>query len=123
MFDIEDVKKDIIQRLNILIGDKSQKEFAMDLGLKRDLVAAMVNGRSMPTLDTITRIVNYFHISPNWLILGIGNKYLDEKKFYNSESELLIANEHDINKEKIEVNYQKKVLDKLTKIVELLENK
>lgn len=46
---------------------KTQKELAEELGLSPASIISYEKAQKMPTIDTVIKIANYFHVSLDWL--------------------------------------------------------
>jgi len=57
----------------------SQDKFSDKIGISRDVLAKIETGKSMPTVETITNIVIYFHINSEWLLTGVGSMLKSEQ--------------------------------------------
>lgn len=53
----------------------TQEDFADTLGLSRNYVCQVENGRKTPTDKTISRISRTFRVNQNWLERGTGNMH------------------------------------------------
>ena len=55
-------------------------QFAIEIGIQGSTLSHILNGRNKPSLDVLKKILNRFRIiNPEWLILGIGSMYQQEK--------------------------------------------
>ncbi len=55
--------------------------FAGEIGIQGSTLSHILNGRNNPSLDVLKKILNRFRtISSDWLILGIGSMYRNEKQ-------------------------------------------
>jgi transcriptional regulator with XRE-family HTH domain len=55
-------------------------QFAIEIGIQNSTLSHILNGRNNPSLDVLKRILNRFRtISSDWLILGIGSMYRQER--------------------------------------------
>jgi transcriptional regulator with XRE-family HTH domain len=67
----------------------SPAQFAEMVGIQRSAVSHLVTGRNKPSLEVVQKILNTFRtINSDWLILGIGKMYRQEKQ---SQQSLLFA--------------------------------
>jgi transcriptional regulator with XRE-family HTH domain len=61
----------------------SPAQFAEMVGIQRSAVSHLVTGRNKPSLEVVQKILNAFRlINSDWLILGIGKMYRQEKQSY-----------------------------------------
>ena len=59
----------------------SPAQFAEMVGIQRSAVSHLVTGRNKPSLEVVQKILNTFRtINSDWLILGIGKIYRQEKQ-------------------------------------------
>ena len=55
-------------------------QFAAEIGIQGSTLSHILNGRNKPSLDVLRKILNrYRNINSDWLILGIGSIYSQEK--------------------------------------------
>jgi transcriptional regulator with XRE-family HTH domain len=55
-------------------------QFAAEIGIQGSTLSHILNGRNKPSLDVLKKILNRFrNINSEWLILGIGSIYHQEK--------------------------------------------
>ena len=53
--------------------------FADKIGVQRSSLSHILNGRNNPSLDFVIKTLTHFpHISPEWLLLGKGDIFLDK---------------------------------------------
>lgn len=56
-------------------------QFATETGIQTSTLSHILNGRNKVSLDVLKKILNRFHnISSDWLILGVGSMYRQEKQ-------------------------------------------
>jgi len=70
----------MITRIIKIIEDKTltNTQFADKIQIQRSSLSHILSGRNNPSLDVIVKILNTFpEISPEWLIKGLGNPYVD----------------------------------------------
>ncbi len=58
------------QRIKVVRGLLSQKEFGQRIGLSQTAVTALESGQSEPRLSTFNSIVEKFEVNPDWLRTG-----------------------------------------------------
>jgi len=76
---VERHKKKISERLAQVRGDRSQRQFARDLGVFQQNVNRYENG-TMPHANFLMTLAVKENISLDWLLLGRGHmRYGDEK--------------------------------------------
>ena len=78
---MKDRIKAIMKDLNM-----SQGDFAKFLGISASIMSSIFNGRTNPTLSTVSLIKEKVpRISYRWLIDGIGDMYVDDAKYPTGE--------------------------------------
>lgn len=72
--------KVIGQRVKWIRNDKglTQQAFADALGITANTVSKLEPGMRMPSLDLVADIAAYFKVNLNWLMMGIGEPYLND---------------------------------------------
>ena len=68
---------DNIRNLRENILSISQESFATAIGLKRNTISLIENGKRNPSNRTIKDICSVFHVNEDWLITGNGDPILD----------------------------------------------
>lgn len=63
-------KEDIGARIRILRGKLTQEEFAKSVGFSRAYIADIETGRAKPSLELLANIVDKYHTSMEWIIMG-----------------------------------------------------
>ncbi|HEH9732246.1 TPA: LexA family transcriptional regulator [Pasteurella multocida] len=58
------------ERLRILIGNKSGRAFAKEVGISYSTLHNYLSGLSLPTLDNLISLAKYAGVSIEWLALG-----------------------------------------------------
>ena len=54
------------------------KQLSLDLGVSAGTISNILGGRNKPSLEFLQNVANHFpFISPTWLFLGFGDKYID----------------------------------------------
>ena len=66
----------------------NSKQLSLELGVSAGTISNILSGRNKPSLDFLQNVANHFpFISPTWLFLGFGNKYIDGYVPNNSQLE------------------------------------
>lgn len=73
---VRDMEKQFPKRLRELRARRSQRQFGRDLGINQQTMNRLENG-SIPTAQHLTQMLLAERINLNWLLAGIGDKYLD----------------------------------------------
>ena len=56
----------------------NSKQLSLELGVSAGTISNILSGRNKPSLDLLQNVANHFpFISPTWLFLGFGDKYID----------------------------------------------
>ena len=56
----------------------NSKQLSLELGVSAGTISNILGGRNKPSLEFLQNVANHFpHISPTWLFLGFGEKYID----------------------------------------------
>ena len=56
----------------------NSKQLSLELGVSAGTISNILGGRNKPSLEFLQNVANHFpFISPAWLFLGFGNKYID----------------------------------------------
>jgi transcriptional regulator with XRE-family HTH domain len=80
---MEEAIKDRIQKI-MDAEQLSAAKFADTVGVQRSLVSHILNERNKPGTDIIIKILKTFpRLSADWLFLGVGAMYKNEKQAYN----------------------------------------
>lgn len=58
-------------------ADLSQSQFAISIGVSRDVISAIENGRQTAPLYVIRALANKYNVNLHWLITGDGDTYLN----------------------------------------------
>lgn len=66
------VIKDIARRIEEVRGDRSQREFAKDLGISHQLIANYEAGKHLPSFEVIQILTAKERVNLNWLATGEG---------------------------------------------------
>ena len=105
----------MITRIIKIIEDKKLTNtlFADKIQIQRSSLSHILSGRNNPSLDVIVKILNTFpEISPEWLIKGLGNPYVDTNNQSISDKPSVKEEErHDVlwNLEDVGIKTTKKV--------------
>lgn len=70
-------------------GDLSQENFAKTIGVERHTQASIENYRQNPTTHYMNGLAFKYKINLNWLIAGIGNKFLGDNSGGGNDSDLI----------------------------------
>ena len=66
----------------------NSKQLSLELGVSAGTISNILSGRNKPSLDFLQNVANHFpFISPAWLFLGFGDKYIDGYVPTNSQLE------------------------------------
>ena len=66
----------------------NSKQLSLELGVSAGTISNILTGRNKPSLDFLQNVANHFpFISPTWLFLGFGDKYIDGYVPTNSQLE------------------------------------
>jgi hypothetical protein len=77
------------KRLLDLLGEEQQNWWSSQLGISQSVISSGWKKKSFPRSDNLVRICDIKGISANWLLLGVGPKYikdLDDKKIAEIQS-------------------------------------
>ena len=56
----------------------NSKQLSLKLGVSAGTISNILGGRNKPSLEFLQNVANHFpFISPTWLFLGFGEKYID----------------------------------------------
>lgn len=58
----------------------SQKDFAQTIGVSQSVIAEIERGSREPSRSVLVAIAEKYHVSLDWLLLGIGSDDLIQKK-------------------------------------------
>jgi len=108
-----------IQDRILLLREKlklTQDQFAIKSGISRATLAKIENKAQKPTLECINTIVNEFHITYDWIMAGKGEIFTE--KSYKIE-----FNSKQVDEPENNYGYQKLMLKRVDRIIELLEKK
>ena len=66
----------------------NSKQLSLELGVSAGTISNILGGRNKPSLEFLQNVANHFpFISPAWLFLGFGEKYIDGYIPSSSEAE------------------------------------
>ena len=66
----------------------NSKQLSLELGVSAGTISNILGGRNKPSLEFLQNVANHFpFISPTWLFLGFGEKYIDGYVPESSEKE------------------------------------
>ncbi|GAF02390.1 helix-turn-helix domain-containing protein [Saccharicrinis fermentans] len=107
------------QRLQTLLATEKivSSRFADIVGVNRSSISHLLNGRNNPSLEFLQKVlVKFPHINPDWLLLGQGSMYRNNKDNKANTvlppKNLFEDKEVDRNEEKSEVSKPEKVIEK-----------
>ena len=64
------------------------KQLSLELGVSAGTISNILGGRNKPSLEFLQNVANHFpFISPTWLFLGFGEKYIEGYVPESSEKE------------------------------------
>lgn len=68
-----------VERLKFVRAETglTQSQFAIKCEVSRDIVSAVENARQSAPLYYIKALANQFHVNLHWLIMGVGDMYVD----------------------------------------------
>ncbi|MCD6490367.1 MAG: helix-turn-helix transcriptional regulator [Thermodesulfobacterium sp.] len=66
----------------------SQKEMAKELGVPFTMISKYECGKIKPCADTLIRIAITYKVNLNWLLLGIGNMFIDIQDIEDNHFEI-----------------------------------
>ena len=56
----------------------NSKQLSLELGVSAGTISNILGGRNKPSLEFLQNVANHFpFISPTWLFLGFGEKYIE----------------------------------------------
>lgn len=115
------------KRLKILLTELeiNQTKLGDKLGVKKQNISSIINGRSKLTLDNLIVLKNaYPRVNVEWLLFGIGNPLIenltivnDEKAKYELKKETVDVLKSQIKVLEEEIVHQRKQIDFLTKLL------
>jgi len=68
-------------RLKEIRGHLSRQEFGDIFGVNRDTIMRYENGKNPPSAIFIKNLCSKYHVNADWLLLGHGPKYWNEKRW------------------------------------------
>ena len=85
-------KSDIVERLRLLIGNKSQKEFADELQVSPAKIAEYLSRKTRPGIDFLFRLA-LKGVNLKWFVTGKGPVFQQEEKTETPEEIQLVLRE------------------------------
>ncbi len=73
--DVKHVKRDLPKRIATVRGMRSQRRFALDLGVFQQNVNRYELGKTIPNVDFLITVALKEGISIDWLLLGRGRMW------------------------------------------------
>lgn len=74
--DIMDERERLIEIMKS--QELNSKQLSLELGVSAGTISNILGGRNKPSLEFLQNVANHFpFISPAWLFLGFGEKYID----------------------------------------------
>ena len=91
----------------------NSKQLSLELGVSAGTISNILGGRNKPSLEFLQNVANHFpFISPTWLFLGFGEKYIEGYLPESSEKEKnLFSQEEYSSNNKVETPSESRVLN------------
>lgn len=92
----------------------NSKQLSLELGVSAGTISNILGGRNKPSLEFLQNVANHFpFISPTWLFLGFGEKYIEGYVPESSEKEknLFSQEEYSSSNNKVETPSESRVLN------------
>ena len=91
----------------------NSKQLSLELGVSAGTISNILGGRNKPSLEFLQNVANHFpFISPTWLFLGFGEKYIEGYVPESSEKEKnLFSQEEYSSNNKVETASESRVLN------------
>ena len=91
----------------------NSKQLSLELGVSAGTISNILGGRNKPSLEFLQNVANHFpFISPTWLFLGFGEKYIEGYVPESSEKEKnLFSQEEYSSNNKVETPSESRVLN------------
>ena len=91
----------------------NSKQLSLELGVSAGTISNILGGRNKPSLEFLQNVANHFpFISPTWLFLGFGEKYIEGYVSESSEKEKnLFSQEEYSSNNKVETPSESRVLN------------
>ena len=91
----------------------NSKQLSLELGVSAGTISNILGGRNKPSLEFLQNVANHFpFISPTWLFLGFGEKYIEGYVPESSEKEKnLFSQEEYSSNNKVETPSEFRVLN------------
>ena len=88
----------------------NSKQLSLELGVSAGTISNILGGRNKPSLEFLQNVANHFpFISPTWLFLGFGEKYIEGYVPESSEKEKNLFSQAEYNK--VETPSESRVLN------------
>lgn len=101
---------DISERLRGLLDKKKYKprRLALECGISESVISRILNHNTNPQPDNLQKLADFFHVSPDWLSLGIDENMSSEEPYipyYSNPTFILDGVEYKrlTNEEKVDV--------------------
>ena len=92
----------------------NSKQLSLELGVSAGTISNILGGRNKPSLEFLQNVANHFpFISPTWLFLGFGEKYIEGYVPESSEmgQNLFSQEEYSSSNNKVETPSESRVLN------------
>ena len=92
----------------------NSKQLSLELGVSAGTISNILGGRNKPSLEFLQNVANHFpFISPTWLFLGFGEKYIEGYVPESSEmgQNLFSQTEYSSSNNKVETPSESRVLN------------
>ena len=91
----------------------NSKQLSLELGVSAGTISNILGGRNKPSLEFLQNVANHFpFISPTWLFLGFGEKYIEGYVPESSEiGQNLFSQEEYSSNNKVETPSESRVLN------------
>ena len=92
----------------------NSKQLSLELGVSAGTISNILGGRNKPSLEFLQNVANHFpFISPTWLFLGFGEKYIEGYVPESSEigQNLFSQTEYSSSNNKAETPSESRVLN------------
>ncbi|ULG93603.1 helix-turn-helix transcriptional regulator [Leptospira interrogans] len=65
----------------------TQKEFAETVGISQGFVSEIINGKNVPSHETLTKMVLKYRVNMNWLLSGEGSMFLPSSEELDKQTD------------------------------------